>query len=303
MTAGPTSYVGRFAPSPTGPLHFGSLLAAVASYSQAKTKNGKWLLRIEDIDPPREQPGSDKLIIEALEAHGFEWDGPVTYQGSFTSQHELLVQTLIDSGHAYPCSCSRRDLAEVPRGPLGAIYPGTCRRGCLSNDVAIRVRTNDDPIEFRDALQGRHCQQLQSESGDFIIKRRDGLIAYHFAVVVDDYNQGITEIVRGIDLLDSTPRQIWLQQTLGFPTPTYMHIPAAVNDHGQKLSKSTGAPGIGIQQPGRTLFDAVDALRQNPPGELRAATPAEIWAWVLNNWAPDVLAGIHEISARPYGYG
>jgi glutamyl-Q tRNA(Asp) synthetase len=303
MTVEPASYVGRFAPSPTGPLHFGSLLAAVASYAQAKSIAGKWLLRIEDIDPPREQPGADKLILDVLEAFGFEWDGPVTYQSSFTPRHEEQVQTLVNAGLAYPCSCSRRDLADVPRGPLGVIYPGTCRTGCQSDDVAIRILTSDAPIEFHDALQGRHCQQLASESGDFIIKRRDGLIAYHLAVVVDDHDQGVTEVVRGIDLLDSTPRQIWLQRLLGFPTPDYLHIPVAINNDSQKLSKLTGAPGIECSEPGSTLFDAVQALGQAPPGELRHETPVKIWKWLLANWRPGVLTGIQEIPARSFGYG
>ena len=303
MTDEPASYIGRFAPSPTGPLHFGSLLAAVASYAQARTRHGHWLLRIEDIDPPREQPGVDKLILDSLESYGFEWDGPVTYQSSFAAHHEQRVQELLESGLAYPCSCSRKDLAEFPRGPLGIIYPGTCRQGSTSDEAAIRLRTDNEPIEFQDALQGAHLQRLESESGDFIIKRRDGLIAYHLAVVVDDFHQGITEIVRGIDLLDSTPRQIRLQRAFGFPTPDYMHIPVAVNNEGQKLSKLTGAKGIDTICASETLFDALRALRQDPPGDLRQESCAEIWNWALANWQADRLAGQTEIPAHPYGYG
>jgi hypothetical protein len=175
-------------------LHFGSLLAAVASYLQARVNHGTWLLRVEDIDPPREQPGAVKRIIDALQAYGFAWDGPVTYQSQFAEHHETLVQHLLDAGLAYPCSCSRRDLASARRGPLGAIYPGTCRNGCHDNDVAIRVRTDDEPIRFVDLLQGEQSHRLESESGDFVIKRRDGLIAYQLAVVVDDHDQGITEV-------------------------------------------------------------------------------------------------------------
>ena len=303
MTDEPARYVGRFAPSPTGPLHFGSLLAAVASYLQAKTNHGYWLLRVEDIDPPREQPGADKLILDLLESYGFEWDGPVTYQSSFTVRHEQLVQELLNSGLAYSCSCSRKDLAEFPRGPLGIIYPGTCRQGGTFDEAAIRIRTDNDPIEFEDALQGKQVQRLESESGDFIIKRRDGLIAYHLAVVVDDFEQGITEIVRGIDLLDSTPRQIRLQRAFGFPTPGYMHIAVAVNNEGQKLSKLTGAKGIDTLCASEALFDALRALLQDPPGDLRQENPAEIWEWALANWNPDRLAGQTEIPAQPYGYG
>ncbi len=223
----PTRYVGRFAPSPTGPLHFGSLLAAVASYLQAKSRSGLWLLRVEDIDPPRQQAGAVEEILTALERYGFEWDGPVSYQDDNQARHLQVIAELREAGRAYPCSSSRRDLAQARRGPLGAIYPGTCRDGFEGGEFAIRVRTNGDAIEFIDVLQGRHRQHLDSESGDFVILRRDGLIAYHLAVVVDDYDQGITEIVRGIDLLDSTPRQIHLQRMLGYRTPEYLHIPVA----------------------------------------------------------------------------
>lgn len=302
MTSEPASYVGRFAPSPTGPLHFGSLLAAVASYGQALLNDGHWLVRIEDIDPPREQPGADQLILDTLEAYGFKWDGPVTYQSAFTPRHEDLVANLVSTGQAYPCSCSRRDLADVPRGPLGPIYPGTCRNGCVSSEVAIRIRVDDDPIEFEDALQGTYRQQLQTESGDFIIKRRDGLIAYHLAVVVDDFEQGITEIVRGIDLLDSTPRQIHLQRQLGFTTPDYMHIPVAVNKEGQKLSKLTGAPAITAENPGIQLISALRCLDQDPPDELAGAGISTIWRWVAENWNAAGLRGKTEIAATEHGY-
>jgi glutamyl-Q tRNA(Asp) synthetase len=299
----PAGYVGRFAPSPTGPLHFGSLLAAVASYAQAKANQGKWLVRIEDIDPPREKAGADVAILDALEAYGFEWDGAVTYQSTFAGRHEAAVARLVDTGLAYPCSCSRRDLAAVPRGPLGAIYPGTCRNGCRSDDVAIRVRTNDDSIVFTDALQGRQEQRLEIESGDFVIKRRDGLIAYHLAVVIDDHAQGITEIVRGIDLIDSTPRHIWLQQLLGLGVPGYMHIPVAVNEQGQKLSKLTGAAGLDVDHPGPVLVAALTALDQRPPPELGTEAPATIWTWALDNWSPARLAGVRDIQAARFGFG
>jgi len=302
-SAQPAAHRGRFAPSPTGPLHFGSLLAAVASYAQAKSRQGEWLVRIEDIDPPREQPGSDQLILCALEAFGFEWDGPVTYQSTFTERHESMVAELLATGAAYPCGCSRRDLADVPRGPLGAIYPGTCRTRCSASEAAIRLRTNDDPITFTDALQGTQTQRLESESGDFIIKRRDGLIAYHLAAVVDDYDQGIGEIVRGIDLIASTPRHIGIQKTLKVPTPAYMHIPVAVNKDGQKLSKLTGATPISKANAGATLHKALKALRQAPPASLDGANPADIWHWALPNWRPDVLQGIRDISASQFGFG
>lgn len=296
----PATYVGRFAPSPTGPLHFGSLLAAVASYLQARVNHGKWLLRVEDIDPPREQPGADRLIVNALEAYGFQWDGPVTYQSQFQSRHEELVQALLDHGQAYPCSCSRRDLAGVRRGSLGAIYPGTCRNGCQATDVAIRVRTNNEPVQFVDVLQGEQLQQLESESGDFVIKRRDGLIAYHLAVVADDNDQGITEIVRGIDLLDSTPRHIHLQRLLGFAIPGYMHIPVAENSDGQKLSKLTGATAINQQDVQPVLVRALEALGQRPPGALAASGLDTIWDWATANWRPAVMLGKKSIPADQF---
>jgi glutamyl-Q tRNA(Asp) synthetase len=296
----PATYVGRFAPSPTGPLHFGSLLAAVASYLQARVNQGKWLLRVEDIDPPREQHGADILIVNALEAYGFEWDGPLTYQRQFQKRHEELVQVLLDDGQAYPCSCSRRDLAGARRGSLGAIYPGTCRSGCQSSDAAIRVRTDDEPIRFVDALQGEQRQRLESESGDFIIKRRDGLVAYHLAVVADDHDQGITEIVRGIDLLDSTPRHIHLQRLLGFATPGYLHIPVAENKDGQKLSKLTGAAAIDQQEVRPVLVCALDALGQKPPGDLAASSLGTIWEWAAANWRPEVMQDQKSIPADQY---
>ena len=286
----PTQYVGRFAPSPTGPLHFGSLLAAVASYLQAKSRSGRWLLRVEDIDPPRQQQGAIEEILTALERYGFEWDGPVTYQSENAARHHQVVAELQAAGLAYPCSCSRRDLATAKQGPLGAIYPGTCRNGCQGDEFAVRVRTNDAPIEFVDALQGTQCQRLESESGDFVIRRRDGLIAYHLAVVIDDFDQGISEIIRGIDLLDSTPRQIHLQRLLDYRTPAYLHIPVAENAAGQKLSKLTGAPAIPLENVHRTLVTALDALGQQPPPELAASSLDDIWIWSIEHWQPAVLA-------------
>lgn len=287
-------YVGRFAPSPTGPLHFGSLLAALASYLQARANNGRWLVRVEDIDPPREQPGADSVILRTLEAYGFEWDAAPSYQSHFAAGHENSLQELINAGQVYPCGCSRRDLAEATRGPLGIVYPGTCRNGCLATSVAYRIRTTDSEIGFDDRLQGKVSQRLESGSGDFIVKRRDGLIAYHLAVVVDDFRQGISEIVRGIDLLDSTPRQIWLQKCLQLPTPAYAHIPVVENEDGQKLSKLTGAKGISTTTPddiARTLVTALDALQQAPPAELLGSRLREIWQWARANWDIDVLKG------------
>ena len=293
-----SSYVGRFAPSPTGPLHFGSLLAAVASYLQARRHGGRWLLRIEDIDPPREQPDAAQRIRDALERYGFEWDGPVIYQSESHAAHAAALLRLLDAGVAYPCGCSRSDLADAPRGPLGTIYPGTCRGGSEASETAIRVRTDDSPIQFDDGLQGPQQQRLESESGDFVVWRRDGLVAYHLAVVVDDHDQDVTEIVRGIDLMDSTCRQIWLQRLLGYRSPNYLHIPVAAHADGQKLSKMTGAAAVPLGHPGRYLVGVLRALRQDPPQALEGARLEEIWAWAVEHWRIEVLRGVTRIPAN-----
>jgi glutamyl-Q tRNA(Asp) synthetase len=271
------------------------LLAAAASYLQARRHGGRWLVRIEDIDPPREQPGATERILEALERYGFEWDGPVIYQSRSQAAHEAALAQLLKSGHAYRCGCSRSDLADAPRGPLGIIYPGTCRAGCSAAETAIRVRTDDSPVAFVDGLQGPQEQRLESESGDFVIWRRDGLVAYHLAVVVDDYEQGITEIVRGIDLMDSTCRQIWLQRLLGFPTPSYLHVPVAAHADGQKLSKLTGARAVPLGRPEKLLVQVLAALGQQPPASLGEASLREIWSWAGEHWRIEALTGRTQI--------
>ncbi len=296
QTREPAPYIGRFAPSPTGPLHFGSLVAAVASYLQARAHDGRWLLRIEDIDPPREQPGASESIIEALASYGFEWHGELSCQSASRAAHDSALRELTNRGLTYPCGCSRRDLKESPRGPLGAIYPGTCRNGCDASETAIRLRTSNEPVGFEDGLQGRQSQLLESESGDFIIRRRDGLIAYHLAVVVDDSLQAITEVVRGIDLMGSTPRQIWLQKQLGYATPNYIHIPVITHADGNKLSKLTGATGIPLDNIEFTLTRALRALAQAPPPDLARSGLREIWSWAIENWQIENLADQQAIS-------
>lgn len=287
----PSSYVGRFAPSPTGPLHFGSLVAAVASYLQARSNNGRWLLRIENIDPPREQPGSTDTILRSLESHGLEWDGETIFQCNSRDAHLDALQRLVDAGLAYRCTCSRKDLADSPRSALGIIYPGTCRDGADAGEHSVRVRTNDKPIRFADSLQGEFEHRLETESGDFVVRRRDGLIAYQLAVVVDDQLQGVSEVVRGIDIIDSTPRQIWLQQCLGYRTPAYMHIPVMTHPDGDKLSKLTGAPAIPDSAPSENLFLTLVALKQQPPAYLRTAPHKEILEWGRQNWCSQRLSG------------
>jgi glutamyl-Q tRNA(Asp) synthetase len=257
---------------------------------QARTCGGRWLLRIEDIDPPREQPGAAAVIVEALDSYGFEWDGDVIYQSQSAARHRAAAAQLIDAGLAYHCGCSRQDLAGVRQGPLGPIYPGTCRAGSKSKRTSIRVRTNNEPIAFHDLLQGPQSQRLEGESGDFVITRRDGLVAYHLAVVVDDFDQGVTQVVRGTDLLDSTQRHIHLQRLLGYHTPEYVHIPVALNSAGQKLSKTTGAGPIPRGRPGPVLFAALRALRQSPPDALCVAGVTDIWQWAMEHWTLDTLS-------------
>lgn len=286
----PSGYIGRFAPSPTGPLHFGSLIAAVASYLDARRHAGRWLLRIEDIDPPRAEAGADTAIIRALESYGFQWDGDIYYQSCRADAHRSIIQSLVDTGRAYPCGCSRRDLADCPTGPLGIIYPGRCRNGCDAPETAIRLRTGDDSVEFTDRLQGCHRQRLETESGDFVILRRDGRIAYQLAVVADDYDQGITHVVRGIDLIDSTPRQIFLQRLLGYPTPVYAHIPVAENSVGLKLGKSTGAAPVPVVGVRPMLVAALAALGQEPAPDLAGSSLDTIWDWATGRWAIDRLS-------------
>jgi len=280
-------YRGRFAPSPTGALHFGSLVAAVGSYLEAKTRGGLWLVRMEDLDPPREQPGASEAILRTLEACGMSWDGEIMYQSRRSEAYRAALSRLEAQGLVYACGCSRREIADSGLGPDGAlIYPGTCRNGLAPGKTprATRVRVEHEPIGFVDAVQGAQSQDLAAEVGDFVLLRADGLFAYQLAVVVDDAEQGITDVVRGADLLASTPRQIYLQRLLGLPSPRYLHLPAAVNAAGEKLSKQTLAAPVDQRNPVPVLVQVMDFLGQAPPANLRHATLAEFWAWALSRW-------------------
>lgn len=294
-----TRYRGRFAPSPTGDLHMGSLVAAVASYLEARVRKGEWMLRVEDIDPPREIPGSADRILLALETLGFEWDGDVLYQSTRTDAYEQAVRKLREDGMAFGCACSRSDVAENAKhvGPEGPVYPGTCRAGIPEKrqERSVRLKAADAEICFDDRLQGRTCQNISKDIGDFVIRRADGCYAYQLAVVVDDAAQGITDVVRGADLLLSTPRQIWLQHRLGLPSPGYLHIPLLLDESGNKLSKQNRSLPVDLQRPGSGLFDALCLLQQSPPAEIAASGPAEIWAWAAENWDPQRLRGLHEL--------
>jgi len=280
-------YRGRFAPSPTGPLHFGSLVAAVGSYLEAKSRGGQWLVRMEDLDPPREQPGAADAILRTLEACGMGWDGSITYQCKRGEAYRAALARLEAQGLVYPCACTRREIADSALGSDGAlIYPGTCRMGLAPGKAprATRIRVGDTVIKFEDAVQGKIRQDLAAAVGDFVLLRADGLYAYQLAVVVDDAEQGITDVVRGADLLDSTPRQIYLQRLLGLRTPRYLHLPAAVNAAGEKLSKQTLAPPVDARDPVPALAQVMDFLGQAPPAHLRRAPLAEFWRWALAHW-------------------
>jgi glutamyl-Q tRNA(Asp) synthetase len=278
-------YVGRFAPSPTGPLHFGSLVAAVASWLDARAAGGQWHLRIEDVDAPRTVPGAEDAILRALDALGLAWDGPVVRQRERTARYAEALADLHRRGLVYRCRCSRREIADSGvRGIDGMVYPGTCRDAAvpLGEPAATRFAVPAGAVEFADRVQGRVAQRLAEEIGDFVVHRRDGLFAYQLAVVVDDADLGVTDIVRGADLLDSTPRQIALQRALGLPTPRYLHFPVATRG-GEKLSKQTLAPAVDPATGAAALRAALAFLGQAvaPP-----APPAEILAAAAARWDP-----------------
>ena len=288
-----THYRGRFAPSPTGQLHFGSLVAAVGNYLDAKHHQGKWLVRIEDLDTPRTVKGAADEILSTLEAYGLHWDEDIIYQSQRTAAYEEAFHRLKEAGAVYPCACSRKEIGDcaLQRGDE-LVYPGTCRDGIEQGKTARawRVCVNDASINFTDRLQGNITQNLATEAGDFVVLRADGLFAYQLAVVVDDAAQGITDVVRGADLLYSTPRQIYLQRLLGLTTPAYMHLPVVVNAQGEKLSKQTLAQPVGKNNAASTLFNALVFLRQQPPAELRLGKVEEMLAWAIANWQPERLS-------------
>jgi glutamyl-Q tRNA(Asp) synthetase len=273
-------YVGRFAPSPTGALHFGSLIAALASWLDARRAGGRWLVRMEDLDQPRVIQGAADAILRQLETFGLEWDGAVVYQSARLDLYRNAIESL--QAHCYACACTRRELEDSALAIDGSrIYPGTCRAGLAPGKAAraLRVRTHDEPVRFTDRVQGEISQRLERDIGDFVVRRADGLFAYQLAVVVDDAAQGVTDVVRGADLLDSTTRQIHLQRLLGYATPRYLHLPVATNVAGEKLSKQTRA---------------ADARAADIPGALRflglhlpsGLAPGEWLGWASKHWDP-----------------
>jgi glutamyl-Q tRNA(Asp) synthetase len=319
-------YRGRFAPSPTGPLHFGSLVAAVGSYLDAKHHHGTWLVRMEDLDTPRCVPGAAEDILRTLEAFGLHSDEPVIYQSRRTAAYDEALRKLQTSGTVYPCCCTRKEIADSAlNGIEGPVYPGTCRNGIPTGREgrAWRIRTGyplptpppmgegtklpspyvgragegGETVEFDDALQSHISQNLETEIGDFVVKRADGLFAYQLAVVVDDAFQSITHIVRGADLLDSTPRQIYLQRLLGLLIPQYLHLPIAVNAAGEKLSKQTLAAPMDETHPARTLLRVLEFLQQQPPADLAGQDVKSVLDWAIANWHTTRMRGIKSLPA------
>lgn len=271
---------GRFAPSPSGPLHFGSLLAALASFVDARANAGRWLVRMEDLDPPREMPGADRLILTALEQHALHWDGDVLYQSSRHVRYREALADLLTRGLAYRCACSRARLAT-----LNHVYDGHCRLNPPGADqaCAIRLQLPDQTIHFADRIQGAQQQHL-ADGGDCVIHRKDGLYAYQLAVVVDDIEQGVTDVVRGSDILEATGAQIYLTGLLGGAASRYAHVPVVLGDDGQKLSKQNHAPALDCSRPSQNLWRALAYLGQKPPVELEHETPEIVVKWAITHW-------------------
>lgn len=305
------AYIGRFAPSPSGPLHFGSLVAALASWLDARAAGGKWLLRIEDLDAPRVQPGAADAIQRQLEAFGLAWDGETVFQSARGALYRASLDKLERAGMTYWCGCSRAEIADsalvfgaapgAGLAPDGArVYPGTCRHGLApgKRPRALRLRTVSGPIAFEDRLLGVISQSVESEVGDFVLLRADGQVAYQLAVVVDDAAQGVTEVVRGADLLLSTPRQLHLQRLLGLPTPAYLHHPVVTAADGAKLSKQHRAAPLDLTTPGANLCRALGLLGQRPPAVLATEPVAEVLAWAGSHWDPTRFRGQRSVPAE-----
>lgn len=292
-------YRGRFAPSPSGPLHFGSLVAALGSHLEARTQAGEWRVRIEDVDVPRCKPEHEAAILRTLICYGFRIDGDILRQSERSALYQEALNRLFFEGHVFGCACTRKEIEASPRAADGAaIYPGTCRSGLAEGREARawRMRVGETTIAFDDALQGTQTQNLAHEVGDFVLLRADGLFAYQLAVVVDDYAQDISHVVRGADLLDSTARQIWLQQCLGYPTPHYAHLPIAVNEAGEKLSKQTLATALNDNEPVPALWQALQFLGQNPPASLLQSEHGALWQWATEHWS---LARVPQQISQP----
>lgn len=288
---------GRFAPSPTGPLHFGSLVAAVASYCDARSRGGKWLLRIEDVDTTRCVEGASEEIIRALGRYGFSWDEEIIYQSQRSDVYQQALDLLRHQHLAYPCICSRKEIADssTRQGIEGAIYPGTCRQSPVKPGMpaAWRLKAENEVIAFDDVLQGHQQHNMATDIGDFVIKRADGLFSYQLAVVIDDALQGVTHVVRGADLLDSATRQITLQKLLGYPTPVYAHIPLVMNHNGQKLSKQNLAQALPMDNIKSVLIEALRFLQQPLPDNIHTFQLDDIWKWAHSHWELQNIKGAY----------
>lgn len=278
--------VGRYAPSPTGPLHFGSLIAALASFCHARAQGGRWLLRIDDLDRPRVVSGADRHIMATLAAFGLHHDGSVLYQSQRGAAYEDALTCLRQTSAAFDCGCTRREAQSGPPGIEGPIYPGTCRDGLAAGRSArsIRLPVTAQPIEIVDRFQGLYAQVLATDIGDFVIRRADGIVAYQLATVLDDARQGVTEVIRGADLLSSTPRQIWIHRCLGLSVPSYGHIPVIVDSDGEKLAKSTGALALEPTRRQAQLLECLRLLGQDPPRSLGSRSVDGVIRWAVDNW-------------------
>ena len=288
------TYVGRFAPSPTGPLHAGSIATAVASFLHARQQRGKWLLRIDDLDPPRCVPGSADAIVDLLTRLQLHWDESVYLQSRRRNEHAAVAEALLEKHLAFRCDCSRRDLrGDHKTGLLGIRYVGRCRnRYVPAGDSAIRMRVAEGTVKFDDRLQGTQLMDLSAELGDYVIYRRDDLPAYHLAAVLDDADQGVTDVVRGCDLLPSTSVHVHLGQTLGLPIPRYWHVPVVCGLDGQKLSKSHRAASVAERSTSEIAFAALQHIGAEPPAELAGAPPQLLWDWAIAHWRIETLRGV-----------
>ena len=294
---------GRFAPSPTGPLHFGSLVAAVASHADAHRAGGEWRLRIDDVDLSRARSDAAADIVATLARHGMRWHGEVVRQSARVARYDAAFAALAQQGSLFACTCTRAELAAAPLSVAGErVYPGRCRARLAAPPgvaVAWRLRVGDAEIEFHDRVQGTVRQALAADVGDFVVRRSDGLYAYQLAIVVDDADDAITDVVRGADLLASTPRQIVLQRMLGFATPRYLHVPVAINARGDKLSKQTGARALD-GDPVRALVTAWQFLEQPMP----ASAPADVnvfWEHAIRAWTPSRIPPVNMLPC-PAGF-
>jgi glutamyl-Q tRNA(Asp) synthetase len=283
------SYIGRFAPSPTGQLHLGSVYTALASFLEARSCGGLWKLRFDDLDTPRNVKGADSAILHTLDALGLHWDGQVDYQHLHLNEYEAALADLIAQNKVYRCACSRKNISHV--------YAQTCRHAFVSPQTphSLRLLVGNQDIHFHDKLQGHIIQHIATHYGDFILKRKDSIIAYQFAVVLDDSRQQVTNVVRGFDLLDETPKQCYLQHCLNLPALTYCHVPILVDKSGKKLSKTTLASAVDISSPSHVLFQLLMWLHQNPPFELKYARVDDLLAWAITYWDSKKLIGISAI--------